>query len=79
MNEDALYAALSRWGIRGAACDVFVNEPPRPEHPLLALDNFIATPHVGGSTEEALYRMGTTAVTDIFRVLDGKAPLYGVR
>lgn len=79
VNEKALYTALKNGKLRGAACDVFVNEPPTGENPLVGLDNFIATPHIGANTEEALYRMGMTVVDEIFKVLDGKDPDYPVK
>lgn len=67
VQEKALYRALKEGGIAGAACDVFQKEPPvKRENPLLTLDNFIATPHIGANTEEALYRVGMKAVQNIF-------------
>jgi D-3-phosphoglycerate dehydrogenase len=79
VNEEALYGALKNGKLRGAACDVFVNEPPTGDNPLVSLANFIATPHVGANTEEALFRMGMTVVDEIFKVLDGKEPNYPVK
>lgn len=67
VNEDALYEALSSGRIWGAASDVFNEEPPRKDNPLLALDNFIATPHFGSSTYECMERCGNMAVDNIFR------------
>jgi D-3-phosphoglycerate dehydrogenase len=53
VDEAALAEALTAGRIGGAAFDVFAEEPPPPEHPLLKLDNFVCTPHLGASTEEA--------------------------
>ena len=43
------------------------------DSPLLTLDNFSTTPHIGGNTQEALYRTGMTVVQNVLDVLDGKA------
>ncbi len=54
VDEDALYEALKDGRIAGAALDVFANEPTTKENcPLLGLDSFICTPHLGASTAEA--------------------------
>src|SRR6185436_18190288 len=52
INEGDLYDALKSGKVAGAAFDVFEAEP-NTESPLLALDHFIATPHLGASTVEA--------------------------
>ncbi len=53
-DEEALYAALKEGRIAGAALDVFEKEPTTIETtPLLSLNNFICTPHLGASTSEA--------------------------
>lgn len=75
INEDALYEALKNNKIFGAALDVFVQEPVSKDHPLLTCDNFIATPHNGANTADALIRMGTGAVDEIVRLKNGEAPL----
>ncbi len=69
VDEDDLYQALTEGWIQGAASDVFVTEPPDRDMPLLGLDNFIATMHVGGSTRESLDQVGNRAVDNIIRVL----------
>jgi len=52
VDEKALYDAMKSGRVAGAALDVFEKEPPG-ESPLLELDNFICTPHLGASTEDA--------------------------
>lgn len=78
VNEDALYEALKNRKIFGAAMDVFVQEPVSKHHPLLTCDNFIATPHNGANTTDALIRMGVGAVDEIIRLQNGEDPLAGV-
>ena len=53
VDEEALAAAIASGHVGGAAFDVFEKEPVSPENPLLKLDGFICTPHLGASTEEA--------------------------
>ncbi|UCE62836.1 MAG: phosphoglycerate dehydrogenase, partial [Nitrospirota bacterium] len=53
INEQDLYEGLKSQKILAAAFDVFEQEPVQPDHPLVELDNFICTPHIGASTEEA--------------------------
>ncbi len=52
INESDLYEALKSGKVSSCALDVFEVEPPEG-NPLLTLDNLIATPHLGASTEEA--------------------------
>jgi len=53
INEKDLAEALKSGKVAGAAFDVFEEEPVNPSHPLLSLENFICTPHIGASTAEA--------------------------
>jgi D-3-phosphoglycerate dehydrogenase / 2-oxoglutarate reductase len=52
VDEKALYEALAGGQLGAAALDVFEKEPPG-DSPLMGLDNFICTPHLGASTKEA--------------------------
>lgn len=52
VDEAALAAVLRDGTLAGAAMDVFATEPVPSDHPLLSLDNFLCTPHLGASTEE---------------------------
>jgi D-3-phosphoglycerate dehydrogenase len=78
VDEQALYEALSSGNLAGAAADAFVHEPVPSSHPLLSLDNFIATPHVGGATREAMKRMSIDMADEILRVLRGDRPQFAV-
>ena len=53
VDEKALDEAIRSGKIAGAALDVFEQEPPPANHPLLSLDQVIVTPHLGASTTEA--------------------------
>ncbi|MBS10878.1 MAG: hypothetical protein CME19_04660 [Gemmatimonadetes bacterium] len=74
IDEDALYSALQSNEIAAAGIDVFNEEPPPDDHPLLTLDNVICSPHVAGQTEEALIRTSIAAADNILRVFNGEEP-----
>jgi phosphoglycerate dehydrogenase-like enzyme len=57
-----------------AGLDVYSEEPLSPGHPLLALENVVLAPHLGGST----YDCDLVLARDALRVLRGEAPLYSL-
>jgi len=61
VDEVALKRALMEKQLAAAAFDVFADEPPQ-DRELLNLPNFLATPHIGGSAEEAILAMGRAAI-----------------
>ena len=73
INEIALATALKNGIIRGAAIDVFENEPEiTPE--LKELDNIIMTPHIASATRETRDKMAELAATNIIEALEGRTP-----
>jgi D-3-phosphoglycerate dehydrogenase len=73
-DERALAKALQAKVIAGAGVDVWEKEPPPRDHPLLELDNVIATPHIAGVTRQARANMGRIAAEQLIMTLDGKRP-----
>jgi D-3-phosphoglycerate dehydrogenase len=53
VDEKDLADAVQEGKVAGAALDVYADEPPPPDHPLLKMDQVITTPHLGASTDEA--------------------------
>ena len=78
VNEADLYNHLVNGTLRAAACDAFEMEPPSTANKLVGLDNFVATPHIGANTEEALYRMGMETVDGIYEEINGRQAKYRV-
>ena len=64
VDEAALKAMLVTKLLAAAAFDVFAVEPPQDQE-LLALPNFLVSPHIGGSAEEATLAMGRAAISGL--------------
>ncbi len=77
VDEEALYDALKKGSIAGAALDVYETEPPE-NSPLFNLDNIILTPHLGASTKEGQIRAGTVCADQIIKVLKDQEPDFCV-
>ena len=74
VDQEALTDALKERRIRGAALDVFEEEPVDPDHPLLKLENVIVTPHAVSWTDQCFREIGFSACRSILDVAAGRAP-----
>ena len=72
VDEAALYHALVNYEIAAAAQDVYSTEPPQQGDLLVALPNFILTPHVGAFTHEAVQRMAIVSTENLINMLAQK-------
>ena len=73
-DEAALAQALRSGHLAGAGIDVWDQEPPPLDHPLLAMDNVFATFHTAGVTHEARRNMATISADQILGLLAGERP-----
>jgi D-3-phosphoglycerate dehydrogenase len=71
VDEMALADALTRGVIAGAGLDVFSHEPMPAAHPLMAAPNAVLTPHIAGSSEDALRRTAEHLVERLTAALSG--------
>ncbi|GGE27201.1 phosphoglycerate dehydrogenase [Pullulanibacillus camelliae] len=69
VDEKALYEALVQQDLAFAAQDVYSTEPPNQGDPLVALPNFILTPHVGAYTHESVERMVMVSTENLIKLL----------
>ena len=71
LDETALYEALKAGKVAGAGLDVFATEPCT-DSPLFTLENVVATPHLGASTDEAQERAGIAVAISVRKALSGE-------
>ena len=74
IDEGALYDALSGGMIAGAGREVMVDNSPRREHPLPALDNIIITPPVAFFSQESTPELERRAAAEVVSVMQGRMP-----
>ncbi|MBI3909507.1 MAG: hydroxyacid dehydrogenase [Armatimonadetes bacterium] len=74
VNEADLIAALQEGRIAGAGIDVFEEEPPAQDNPLLGMDNVVLSPHSICWTDECFQAIGETAIRSILSVCRGEKP-----
>ena len=72
VDEGALGAALAKGQVGAAGLDVFEDEPPRKDHPLLAFDQVLLTPHIAGLTQQAAERMAVSSVQNVLDFFAGR-------
>ena len=72
INEAALTDALNQGVIAGAGTDVFEEEPPSPDSPLLNAKNLLYSPHSAAQTRESVIRMAEMCIEGCLAVIDGK-------
>ncbi|MDS0300338.1 2-hydroxyacid dehydrogenase [Halogeometricum sp. S1BR25-6] len=79
VDTDALVDAVSEGEIAGAALDVFEEEPIPEGHPLFDLDGVVLTPHVAGSTRDAVLGGPRIIASQLDAYLDDETPAHVVR
>lgn len=75
VDEGALYDALTSGRPWGAGLDVFKNEPPTTENPLVSLPTVVSTPHAAGGTIENQERSSLVTAQQLITVLNGGQPI----
>ena len=78
LDENALYAALTRGPLRAAALDVLEKEPPLPENPLLTLDNVVITDHEAYYSEQSVVDLKRKTAENVLSVLKTGKPVFAV-
>jgi len=74
VDLDALVEALQEGRVRGAALDVFPEEPPDFDHPIFSMENVVLTPHAAGRGEDAIYNTARHAMACVIEFFAGRCP-----
>jgi phosphoglycerate dehydrogenase-like enzyme len=78
VDESDLVAALRDGTIAGAGLDVFAEEPARRDHPLLVMEQVLATPHIAGVTMQSYDGIARTVAANVRRLKAGEPPAHCV-
>ena len=78
VDEEALDKAIDAGKVAGAALDVFGEEPPAVDHPLITRPEVVSTPHLGASTFEAQENVARQIAVDLRDALQGKPVQSGI-
>jgi D-3-phosphoglycerate dehydrogenase len=73
-DEAALETALKAKHLAGAGLDVWEDEPPPSDHPLLHFDNVVVSPHSAGITRQSRHNIARIAAEQMIDILDGRKP-----
>ena len=72
VDEAALIASLREGRLAAAGLDVFEDEPPAPDNPLLSMDQVVLSPHIAGLTAECAERMAVSSVQNVLDFFAGR-------
>jgi phosphoglycerate dehydrogenase-like enzyme len=78
VDQKALIEVLRNGHLHGAGLDVFEQEPPNPNDPLLTLSNVVLTPHISAGTSDALKVKMDAVFDNLRRMARGEPPLHVV-
>ncbi len=76
VDTSALAEALCHGELLGAALDVFEQEPPPRDHPIMAAPRTLFSPHIASSTEASMDRMAELVARQVVQVLKGERPKF---